>query len=181
MKYNGILFSGLPGSGKSTAVRQLAPLLGWRTFSIGDLWREQWHALHPNQEVSFEEYYRSTTLEENRAMDAKARDILAQGNIVSDMRHGIIAESLPKILRVFISADLNTRTERAVQTNKYKEKTLDEIHYLLAKREQTEVATAHALYGEDYDFRDASRYHLTLNSGLLTVEEKIQSVVHFFK
>lgn len=180
MKYNGILFSGLPGSGKSTAVRQLAPLLGWHTFSIGDLWREQWKELYPNQEMSFEAYYRTTTLEENRAMDARARGILAQGNIVSDMRHGIIAEGLP-ILRVFISADLHVRTERALQTNKYKGKTMGEVCSLLAEREQTEVAAAKTLYGKEYDFRDASGYHLTLNSGLLTVEEKINSVVHFFK
>ncbi len=180
MKYNGILFSGLPGSGKSTAVRELAPLLGWHTFSIGDLWREQWKKLCPNQETSFEEYYCTTTLEENRAMDAKAREILSQGNVVSDMRHGIIAEGLP-ILRVFISANLNIRTERASQTNKYKGKTVEEIHDLLAEREQTEVMTAKTLYGEEYDFRDASGYHLTLNSGLLTVGEKVNSVIHFFK
>lgn len=180
MKYNGILFSGLPGSGKSTAVRQLAPLLGWHTFSIGDLWREQWKTLHPNQEMSFEEYYRSTTVEENRAMDARAREILTQGNVISDMRHGIIAEELP-ILRVFISADLNVRAERALQTNKYKGKTMEEVKNLLAEREQTEVATAQTLYGKEYDFRDASGYHLTLNSGLLTVEEKINSVIHFFR
>ncbi|MBI2645384.1 cytidylate kinase family protein [Candidatus Uhrbacteria bacterium] len=181
MKYNGILFSGLPGSGKSTAVRQLAPLLDWPTFSLGDLWREQWQKLYPNQELSFEEYYRATTFEENRAMDARARDILAQGTIVSDMRHGIIAEGLPMILRVFISADMNVRAERALQTNKYKGKTLEEVRDLLSQREQTEVATAKTLYGDAYDFRDASGYHLTLNSGLLTVDEKIQSVIHFFK
>jgi cytidylate kinase len=181
MKYNGILFSGLPGSGKSTAVRQLAPLLGWNTFSIGDLWREQWKRLYPNQEISFEKYYFSTTLEENRAMDARARDTLRQGNIASDMRHGIIAEELPHILRVFISADLDTRTQRALQMDKYKNKAAEEIRRLLEKRERTEVETARALYGETYDFREANRYHLTLNSGLLTVEEKIQSVLHFFK
>ncbi|MBI4599663.1 cytidylate kinase family protein [Candidatus Uhrbacteria bacterium] len=182
MRFNGILFSGLPGSGKTTTSRQLAEKLGWQVFYVGGLWREEWTKKYPDGEVSFENFIRSITLEEDRAMDRRAHDMLAQGTIIGDMWHGIIGEGLP-ILRVFITAPLDIRARRGMNTDK-KEiagKTFDEVKALLNEREERQLALAKKLYGTDYDYRDASGYHITLNSELLTVEEKISSVLHFFQ
>ncbi len=182
MRFNGILFSGLPGSGKTTTSRQLAEKLGWPVFYVGGLLRERWTEKYPTAELSFEEYLRSITPEEERATDTYAHDTLAKGGIIGDMWHGIIGEGLP-ILRVFITAPLDIRAQRGMQTDK-KEiagKTLEEIKVLLNERENRQLGLAKKLYGPEYDYRDPSGYHITLNSGLLSIEEKISTVLHFFE
>lgn len=178
-RYSGILFSGLPGSGKTTTSRQLAEVLGWPVFYVGGLWREEWTKKYPDKEVSFENYLTTITLEEDSAMDQRAHEMLERGNVIGDMWHGIIGDGLP-VLRVFITAPVQIRAERATQTNKYAGKTLDEIKMLLNQREERQLTVSKKIYGEWYDYRDPAGYHLTLNSGLLSVEEKISSVLHFF-
>ena len=181
-KYTGILFSGLPGSGKTTTSRQLAEKLGWPIFYVGGIRREEWSHKYPNGEVTFEDFIRSISVDEEREMEKRAHDALAQGGIIGDMWHGIIGDGLP-ILRVFITAPLEVRAERGIKTDK-KEisgKTLEEVKALLNDREGRQLALAKKIYGDWYDYRDPAGYHLTLNSGLLSVEEKISSVLHFFE
>lgn len=180
-RYSGILFSGLPGSGKTTTSRQLAEVLGWPVFYVGGVRREEWTQKYPNAEISFEEYIHSITLEDERLMEQRAHDALAQGNIIGDMWHGIIGEGLP-VLRVFITAPLQIRAERAMNTTKkeLQGKSVEEIKTLLNDREERQFDLVKKLYGGSYDYRDPAGYHITLNSGLLTVEEKISSVLHFF-
>jgi len=182
MHFNGILFSGLPGSGKTTTSRQLAEKLGWPVFYIGGLWRDEWARRYQNAELTFEDYLNTITLEEDRAMDDRAHEMLAKGGIIGDMWHGRIGEGLP-ILRVFITAPLEIRAERGMKTDKkeIKGKSLEEIKGLLNEREERQLGVAKKLYGTSYDYRDSSGYHITLNSGLLTVEEKISTVLHFFE
>ncbi|MBI4239487.1 AAA family ATPase [Candidatus Uhrbacteria bacterium] len=180
MKYKGILISGLPGSGKSTAAKQLAPLLGWPILYIGGLWREQWKQKYPNGEMSFENFMETISEQKHKEMDAYARDMLAKGSIIGDMWHEKIAEGLP-ILRVFISAPLEIRAQRAINTGRFDGKTIEEIKVLLQQREELQANEAKKIYGPDYNFRDPSIYHIALNSGLLTVEEKVNSLLHFFK
>lgn len=179
-RYNGILFSGLPGSGKTTTSRQLAEVLGWPVFYVGGLWRDEWAKKYPAQELSFEHYLTTITLEEDRAMDNRAHDMLGQNTIIGDMWHGIIGEGLP-ILRVFITAPLSIRAERALQTDKYIGKSVEEIQALLLIREERQLEVSKKIYGDWYDYRDPAGYHITLNSGLLSVDEKINTVLHFFK
>lgn len=178
--YTGILFSGLPGSGKTTTSRQLAEKLGWEVFYVGGLWRNEWARKYPNAELPFEKYLHTITLEEDTEMDNRAHEMLARGNIIGDMWHGIIGEGLP-VLRIFITAPLQIRAERAQQTNKYDGKTIEEIKTLLEGREEHQLEVAKKIYGDWYDYRDPAGYHITLNSGLLSVEEKISSVLHFFE
>lgn len=178
--YNGILFSGLPGAGKTTTSRQLAERLGWPVFYVGGLWRDEWEKKYPSRELSFENYLHTITLEEDTLMDHRAHDMLAQGTLIGDMWHGIIGEGLP-VLRVFITAPLEVRAERGTQTDKYRGKTIEEIKMLLQMREERQYDVAKKIYGNWYDYRDPAGYHITLNSGLLSVEEKISSVLHFFE
>lgn len=177
--YSGILFSGLPGAGKTTTSRQLAEVLGWPVFYVGGLWREEWVKKYPAQEVSFENFLHTITLDEDRTMDEHAHAMLERGTTIGDMWHGIIAEGLP-VLRVFITAPLQIRAERAVATGKYTGKTVEEIQTLLAQREERQLNVAKKIYGDWYDYRDPAGYHITLNSGLLSVDEKISSILHFF-
>src|SRR3989338_275286 len=143
--YGGILFSGLPGSGKTTTSRQLAEILSWPVFYIGGLWREEWAKKYPSQEMSFEKYIHTITLEEDQAMDERAHAMLSKGNVIGDMWHGIIGEGLP-ILRIFITAPLQIRAERALQTGKYTGKNTEEIKTLLQMREDHQATVSKKIY-----------------------------------
>lgn len=180
-RFKAILLSGLPGSGKSTAVRELSLLLGWPLFSIGDMFRKQWQEKYPNAELAFEDYMKTITLKAHKEMDARARKVFEKGRIVGDMHHGAgITESLPGVLRVFVSAPLEIRAERAKKTGRFEGKSTKQIMRLLDDREQTILDVAKRIYGKSYSFNDPSRYHLVINSGLLTVKEKIAAMMSFF-
>lgn len=159
--------------------RQLAELLDWQVFYIGGLWREQWTRTHHGKEISFENYMRTITLAQDKEMDSRGREMLSRGTVVGDMWHGIIGQGLP-VLRVFITAPLEIRAERAVATGKYTGKTVEEIKALLNEREERQLSVAKKIYGDWYDYRDPAGYHVTLNSGLLSIDEKISSILHFF-
>ena len=60
MKYKSIVFSGLPGAGKTTLVKELSKIYGWPVNSVGDLWRQRWAEKYPNKEISFEEFWRTS-------------------------------------------------------------------------------------------------------------------------
>lgn len=180
-RFKAINLSGLPGSGKSTAVRELSLLLGWPLFSIGDMFRKQWQEKYPNAEMAFEDYMKTISLKEHKAMDLRAQKVFEKGHIVGDMHHGAgITETLPGVLRVFITAPLEVRAERAKKTGRFEGKSKKQIMKLLAEREQTILEVARKIYGKSYSFNDPSRYHLVINSGHLTVKEKITLLMSFF-
>lgn len=177
-KYNSIVFSGLPGSGKSTLVNALTGLLfvdERNIFSMRSKWNEKWKTLYPNEEKSFEEFWRNTTLQENREMDSEVREFLKQGHVIGDMRYTLACEGLPALC-VFVTADLDIRAERNLSSPKYKDKTIIEIKNILYGRERDELKMGKELYGSDYDFRNPEYYHLVLNSGKLSVNEEVGQI-----
>ena len=174
MGYNSIILSGLPCSGKTTLANKLSDHYGWPVYSLGGLWRETWKQKYPNGEVSFEDFWARTSLEENRAMNLKAVQIFKEGNIIADTRYAIYADHLPALF-VFITAPLDIRSKRAIVSGKYKG-TSKEIENLLIKREEDELKMGKDLIGESYDYRDPSLYHLVINSGLLSIEKEFSLV-----
>ena len=175
-KYNSLIFSGFPGSGKSTLAKELADVYKCEVYSMGKLWREEHKRLYPNQEISFEEYWKNTTTEDNLNADKKAREIFEQGHVIGDLRYSILCRGLPT-LRVFVTADLETRAKRAFDAGNYGGKSFDEIIKILMWREKDELKKGKELYGEGYDFRDPNNYHLILNSGVLTIDQE-KDIVH---
>jgi cytidylate kinase len=170
MKYQSIVFSGLPGAGKSTLAKTIGQLYGWPVYSAGGLWRTKWSRLYPNGEVDFDDYWRSTSAQENLKVDRDFRNIAIRGRVVGDVRYTINLLGLP-ILLVFLSADLDTRSQRALGLDKYKDMSMPEIRKVLARRESDEAAASGRLYG--YDYRDSSYYHLAVNTAMLSREEVI--------
>ena len=104
MKYQSIVFSGLPGAGKSTLVAKLQEIYGWPVLSIGDLWRQKWAKLYPNKEISFEEYWRTTSSEDNRQVNVDFREQATKNHLIGDSRYTVYLKDLPVFL-VFLTAD----------------------------------------------------------------------------
>jgi cytidylate kinase len=170
MKYKSIVFSGLPGAGKTTLVKKLSEIYGWPVYSVGDLWRAQWAQKFPNKEVAFEEFWRTTATKDLEQVNIDFAKVAIKGGVVGDSRYAIYLRNLP-ILLVFLSADLETRATRAYGLEKYKDKSMEEIKQILQQREVDEIAAGRRLY--NFDYRDSSYYHVSINTGMLSQEEEI--------
>jgi len=169
----GIVISGLPGSGKGVLAKKLAEGLGWKVFSIGDLWRKKY--AESGKKVSFEEYWKSVDENSQRTMDEAARKIIEQGEVIGEFRFAKLAEGL-ECLFVFVTADLDVRAKRAKETGKYGDKDIDKIKEILIQREADEAAMGKQIYGMDYDYRDAGNYNILLDSGELSLNEEVKIV-----
>ncbi|MFA6376382.1 MAG: cytidylate kinase family protein [Candidatus Paceibacterota bacterium] len=173
MKYQSIVFSGLPGAGKSTLVEKLRKMYGWPVLAVGDLWRDKWAKLYPDKSVSFEEFWRTTSTDDNRQINVDFRESVLKNKLIGDSRYSIYLRDLP-ILLVFLTADLDTRARRGLGLAKYNSHSEEEIKKILYQREADEVAAGKRLY--NYDYRDSRNYHLVFNTGMLTQEEEIAIV-----
>ena len=173
MKYQSIVFSGLPGAGKSTLVAKLKEIYGWPILSVGDLWREKWAKLYPNKEISFEEYWRTTSSEDNRQINIDFREKITKDHLLGDSRYTIYLRDLP-VLLVFLTADLETRAQRGVGLAKYNGNGQEQIKDILYRRQADEVAASKRLFG--YDYRDSANYHLVLNTAMMSQEEEIAAI-----
>ncbi len=180
---NVIIISGLAGSGKGVLTRMLAQRLGWTYLSVGDMWREkhkQYLAKHPDKRISFHEYWVGISVDEQLAMDAKVRERIKIGKAVCDFRYTKLADGLPG-LRVFVTAPLEIRTQRAIKTGRYPGKNIEEVKEILTIREEDELSTGRLLYGDEYDFREESQYNLIINSGSTSVEEEAELILNSLK
>jgi len=173
-QYKSIILSGLAGSGKSTLARELTARYRWPLVSIGDTWRALWAEKYPDKSVSFEKYIESLTREEDRIMNERMRATYEKGNVIGDARYAVCYKGIPNTLLVFVTASLDVRVARAVGDPKYVGKSEAEVRQILLDREQHEVAVCKDLFGDDY--RDSSHYHLTVNSGLLSLEQELNVI-----
>jgi len=173
MKYKSIVFSGLPGAGKTTLVQKLSQIYGWPVYSVGELWRARWRQKYPAQEVNFEEYWRTTSTKDLEQVNIDFAQAVIKGGMMGDSRYAIYLRNLP-ILLVFLSADLETRANRALGLEKYKGMAIEQVKKILQQREVDEIAAGRRLY--NYDYRDSSYYHISLNTGMLNQEEEISII-----
>lgn len=171
----GVVISGLPGSGKGVLAKKLGEELGWKVFSIGDLWRRKYDEEYPKKDISFEEYWKSIDMERQNAMDQAARKIIEQGEAIGEFRFAKLAEGLD-CLFVFVTAEIDIRAERAKKIGKYGNRSIEEIKEILIKREEDEVKIGKGLYGPEYDYRDPGSYNILLDSGELSLDEEVRIV-----
>src|SRR3989338_3437620 len=107
MAFNSIIISGLALAGKSTLVKRLSEAYNWPVHYIGGIWLEKWKKLYPDEEISFEDYWRKTTLEDNLEMERLSREIVYRGRVICDGRYAVNHAS--NSLLVFITADIDKR------------------------------------------------------------------------
>lgn len=175
MKFEAIVISGLPGAGKGVLAKKLGEQLGWKVFSIGDLWREKYKEAHPNDDISFEKFWRNVPTEEQQVMDQSAKKIIEEGKVVGEFRYAKLCEGL-NCLFVFVTADLDVRAKRAMQLGKYKDRDLEGVKEILEMREGDEERIGKDIYGEDYDYKRLDFYNLVIDSGELSIDEEVEVI-----
>ena len=170
MKYQGIVLSGKPCAGKSTLCEMLSKEFKLKVYSLGQIWRDRWRAEHPNGEISFEEYWRKTSDEENRKVNDDAREIMKCENLIVDSRYtAFYCKDLP-YLRVFLDADLDIRVGRISKRDSLDINKAVKLKETLLGREVDELKMGMKLFNEDY--RKIRHYHLFLNTSYLTPEQE---------
>ena len=172
MGYRGIIFSGLPGAGKSYLAQKLAAVYNWPMVSVGDLWRKRYDEW-AGRNITFEEYWRSVSDADNQAMDRQAEKIFSKGAIIGEGRFVKNLQKYPLLL-VFVTADIDTRAKFKKDSGKYAGQTVEQIKEILAAREQDELKVGQKLYG--YDYRDPAIYHFVLNSSMMPAGEEINII-----
>ena len=178
MKYKGIIVSGLPCSGKSVLCEKLAQEYGWNIFSFGKMWRDKWRLAYPNGNISFEDWWRNTTIEDNKQMNTVGKELFKRGDFIIDSRYSAFyCKDLP-YLRVFLNADLDTRVKRCKEREDRnvtegvlaKGRSEEELRKIVQEREQDEYKMGQEIFSEDY--RKLSHYNLMLNTGEFTIMQE---------
>lgn len=172
-QYKRIILSGFVGAGKSTLAYRLRDVYQWPLYSIGDTWRAMWKEKYPDANPSFEKFIEGLTRKDDSEMNERMRASFEKEYMIGDARYSLCYKDIPALF-VFITAPLVIRAQRALQTEKYKGKSVEEIKRILIEREEHEVEVCKDICGADY--RDTSQYHLVLNSGLITLEEEVNIV-----
>jgi cytidylate kinase len=173
-QYKCVVISGLPGAGKTTVSNELAKRLGWFRYSTGEFWKAAWRAKHPDGKVTFEEFWRSTTLQDNIEANNAMVEMARKGNVVIDCRFPAVFDSSTCLL-VYLDASLETRAARMLANGRYKE-SLEEVKTILNSREEDEVLAGNSIQ-PGYDFRKPSNYHLCINSDMLSIEAEIEIIM----
>ncbi len=176
--YRSIALSGSPASGKSSLAKGLSEKLGWPVRSAGGLWRIKYAQQYPQKEVPFDEYWGSTSLEENRSVNHHIKVILENSNAIGDLRYVSHINS-SKCLKVFLEADIDTRAKRASKRGDYAGMRINEVKKKLQEREKAELKMGYDLLGVDY--RNPKQYHVVLNSAKMDVGEEVEMISNILK
>ena len=172
-RYKSIILSGNPASGKSVLAERLSKKYGWPIHSMGGLWRKRYKEMHPNGDISFEEFWGRTTPEDSRKMNEEAKKIFEDGGIIGDSRYVSYLDGSVCLL-VFVTADIGTRAKRVCDRDEYEGMSASEIERVLEKREKDELKIGEGLFGIDY--RDTKHYHVVINSAMMTVEQEVDVI-----
>ena len=166
-----ITISGKPGSGKTTAAKQVAQKLGYKHFSMGDLRGRiaQKHGMTIDElnEVGKKEFWTDKEADDELVKLGKEED-----NLVMDS--WIAYHFIPDSAKIFLEVDLKVGAERIFKDprpDEAKKKTIKEVEEMLKKRIANSKARYKKYYDIDYLDKSNSNYsNLSQNNKLRTYQ-----------
>lgn len=197
-KYRNITISGLPGSGSTTLLKELAhTLTDWETFSGGEFMRA--YALEkkifkPQAGI----HHDSTHYEDDfdRKVDFGMRETLEQRNhyILESWLSGFMAQAVEGVLKVLLVCDDSLRIDRIVNRD---EISVSEAKVHVFEREQNNLAKWSRMYRDQWqawvidrgilgadqpiDFWHPSLYDLVIDTYSHSKDETLDKVLEAIK
>ena len=166
-----IAVSGPHGSGKSTAARNVAEILGYEYISAGELFRD----MAEKQDMNLEEFSKQAELKEeiDRYIDNKTLELgKTRDNIVIDAQlGGWMLKDVADML-VYITAPFDVRVQRIAQREN---KQIETIIKETKTREESEKGRYQKLY--KIDITDLTIYDLIINSDRFNVTECVEIIL----
>ena len=167
-----ITLAGLPGSGTSTAGREVASRLGLEHVDGGSVFR----ALAAEREMSLAEFATVAEADDriDRELDDRLTDRARDGNVLLESRLSawLVTRAEVRALRVLIYCDEVERARRVAGRDSHEAQEALEVNRV---REASEAARYLAYYG--IDVNDTSVYDVILDSTSTPPEELVAAIV----
>ncbi len=182
MDYNALVLSRLPGSGKTTLIEKLEKELGWKSYSIGGMFRKRLDRLQKAGEINtdwtIKEYWPTVSDEEQMRVNEELLKKVNDGSIIADTRYAAyLKQSTANPFFVFLAAEGAIRAHRGQLSGNpdYKGQTMAQIKKILDERENDEYKMGMRLFG--FDYRNPEDYNLVLDSGKMSIDEEVRMVL----
>lgn len=169
-----ITISGMPGSGKSTVGKLLAKKLGYRYYSMGDLYGEL--GMRRGMTIDGILKQAETDASIDRYIDDRQTEIGAGDNAIVDSLIGF--HFIPHSFKLFIDVDPVVAGERVFKNQRPDEppvKNTKEATTMLMARPKTNEKRWKKYYGISY--LDRSHYDLVLDSTSHTPDELVKQIL----
>lgn len=168
--YRIITISGLTCSGGTTQIRLLSKSIGWPHINPASVYVRQFLVerklpLSAMAEVPDEDEI------ENESMTA---DVLVNQKqiIVGGRLSGWLAEKMPDVYRIFVTADLEIRIQRFATRENF---TLEKARTELKKRESSELSKYQRIYNAD--LTSLSIYNCVIDTTSVSPQESLEQVL----
>lgn len=172
MNFTSIAISGLIASGTSTAAKNVAEKLKLTHHSAGDIFRQ--YALDHNIPLHDKEQIPD---ELDKKVDAELKSLAEKGGVVIDGDYiGYFTRDLPKVLKVLLTCNYQTRIQRALSRQSTHSETEEEINL----REIGLDKKFRRLYADE-NFQDPKFFDLIIDTTNNSQEEVTQQIVKAFK
>ncbi|MCX6715149.1 MAG: cytidylate kinase family protein [Candidatus Uhrbacteria bacterium] len=174
-----ITITGLPGSGKTTVVKQLSQILGVPWYSVGNLRgkmaEERGMTIDEFNALGETEAFTDKEVDDYQAkLGASAESFVIDGRLSWHF--------IPNSFKVFLDVDPDIGAQRIYSASQKGERddekaytSVDEVKHHIHERVASDVRRYKKYYG--IDFLDKSNYDLVLDTTNLTIEEKARIIL----
>lgn len=172
MKYKSIVLSGPVAAGTTTAAKSLAAKLNLEYKSTGEFFRE-YHLKYNIPLAAREQIPDEVDREVDEEFTKMAQE--KDGLVIDSLYAGYFTKSMPHVLKVLLTADQNTRIQRAIsRTHTHKENAQD-----VKKRDKANDTKFRKLY-EDENFLDKKFFDLAIDNTNMGAGEVVEKIVDRF-